>query len=173
MTKGPIARLAASSMLALAVLAAPIAVMAQEKATVLEPAQLEKLIPPRVFYRGQITTTELRNSGGVKFADGYYLLASLVDTSGYSNAVAAKFQAYLITEVPIHVNGTQVGAGTYGIGFIAGDKFAVTDVGGHIVTTVDASTDSKLERPRPLELLAEPGMSFRLYEGRKYVELKR
>ena len=173
MTKRSLASMAASGILALAILAAPMAMTAQGKATVLQPAALQKLIPARVFYRGQTTTTELRNSGGVKFGDGYYFLASLVDTSGYSNEVASKFQGYFITEVPIRVNGTRLGAGVYGIGFIGGDKFAVTDVGGHTVLTADSATDSKLERPRPLEVVADGSGKYRLYEGRKYVVLER
>lgn len=173
MTMRSLASAAASGILALAILAAPAAMTAQGKATALQPAALQKLIPPRVFYRGQTTTTELRNSGGVKFGDGYYFLASLVDTSGYSNEVASKFQAYFITEVPVRVGGVKLGAGVYGIGFLADNKFTVTDVGGHTVLTTDSATDSKLERPRPLEVLAAPGGGFRLYEGRKYVALER
>lgn len=163
----------AKAVLALAVVFVPVAMEAQEGAAVLQPAALEKLIPATVFYRGQTTTTQLRNSGGVKFSDGFYLLASLVDTSGYSNAIAAKFQAYFITEVPIRVNEIKLGAGVYGIGFVASNKFVVTDVGGHDVVTVDSTTDNEIQRLMPLQLLAQPGGSFRLYEGRRYVLLAR
>lgn len=173
MTQRSIASVAARGILALAIVATPMAVGAQGKATVLQPAVLQSLIPARVFYRGQTTTTELRNSGGVKFGDGYYVLASLVDTSGYSSGVASKFQAYFITEVPIRVGGMRLGAGVYGIGFVAGHKFVVTDVGGHDVLTVNAATDSAIEHPRPLEVLAQPGGKFRIYIGRSYVNLSR
>jgi acyl-coenzyme A synthetase/AMP-(fatty) acid ligase len=64
-----------------------------------------------VYYRGQPVATQVRNSGGVKFADGYYVLTTLVDTTGYSTAVAAKYQAYLIAEVPIKVGGEKLAAG--------------------------------------------------------------
>ncbi len=173
MIERSIANLAARGMLTLAIVVSPMAMRAQGKAAVLQPAALQSLIPATVFYRGQTTTTELRNSGGVKFGDGYYVLATLVDTSGYSNAVQSKFQAYFITEVPIRVNGMKLEAGVYGIGFIAGGKFVVTDVGSHDVLRVDSVTDSSLKRPRPLDVLAEPGGKFRLYEGRTYVVLSR
>ncbi len=173
MTKRSIARVVAMGMFALAMVAGPMAVRAQGKTTVLQPGALQELIPARVFYRGQTTTTQLRNSYGVKFSDGYYVLATLVDTSGYSNAVASKFEAYFITEVPIHVGGMRLGAGVYGIGFTAANKFVVTDVGGHTVLTVNAATDSAIKHPRPLEVLAQPGGRFRLYIGRRYVDLSR
>jgi hypothetical protein len=163
----------ARGVLALTMAAAPLASRAQQKLTVLGPSSMQKLMPASVFYRAQVATTELRNSGGVKFSDGYYVLTSLVDTSGYSSGVAAKYQAYFITEVPIHVGGTRLGAGVYGIGFIAGNKFVVTDVGAHDVLTVSSSTDSNMKRPTPLQVVAGAGSSFRLYAGRNYVVMSR
>ena len=59
------------------------------------------------------------------------------------------------------------------MGFIADNKFVVTDVGGHDVFTVDNSTDSELKRPMPLQVMADAGGGFRLYAGRKYVVFKR
>ncbi len=98
--------------------------------TVLKPADLEKLFPATVYYAGQSAPAQIRNSGGVKFGDGHYVLASLVDTSGYSTGVAAKYQGYLITEVPIKIEGKHLPAGAYGFGFLDGDRLLVTDLGG-------------------------------------------
>lgn len=168
-----IVSIAAVAVLALATAAAPIGSQAQDTLTILGPAAMQKLMPPEVFYRGQVATTQLRNSGGVKFSDGYYVLAGLVDTSGYSTGVAAKYQAYFIAEVPIHVSGTKLAAGVYGIGFIAGSRFVVTDVGAHDVLTVSSQKDSGLKRPVPLQVVAEPGGRFRLYCGRTYVTMNR
>lgn len=165
--------IAAGAVLAVAMWTAPAALRAQGKATVLEPAAMQKLMPASVFYRGQVATTQLRNSGGIKFSDGYYVLASLVDTSGYSSGVAAKYQAYFITEIPIHVGGMRLGAGAYGIGFVAGNKFVVTDLGAHDVLTVTSATDNNIKRPTPLQIVQEAGGKFRLYSGRKYVVLSR
>lgn len=163
----------AGGMLALTIASAPVALRAQQQLTVLNPSTLQKLIPATVFYRAQVATTQLRNSGGVKFSDGYYVLTALVDTSGYSNAVAAKYQAYFITEIPVRIGGVRLGAGAYGIGFIANDKFIVTDLGAHDVFTVSSTTDSNLQRPRPLDVVAGSGGSFRLYVGRRYVVISR
>ena len=159
-------------MLAVAVMASPMRILAQGD-TVLKPADTQKLLPASVYYKAQTAPTQLRNSGGVKFADGFYLLATLVDTSGYSSDVAAKYQAYFITEVPIKIGGQNLPAGVYGVGFIGGDKFVVTDVGAHDLFTVAYSTDEGLKRPMPLQVMADPTGGYRLYAGRKYVTITR
>jgi hypothetical protein len=161
-----------ASSLAVAMLAAPAAMQAQGSDTILKPADMQKLVPAMVFYRGQAASTQLRNSGGVKFADGFYVLATMVDTSGYSSGVQAKYQAYFITEVPIKVGGENLAAGVYGVGFV-GDKFLVTDVGAHDVLTVATGDDAGLKRPMPLQVVADPAGGFRLYAGRKYVSFSR
>lgn len=173
MKLGTIWKLMAAGALGLAAIAVPGRMMGQGSNIILNAANVQKLLPPSVYYRGQTATTQLRNSSGVKFADGYYVLATLIDTSGYSSDVASKYQAYFITEVPIKIGGKSLSAGVYGVGFIAGNKFAVTDVGAHDVLTVNSSVDDGIKRPMPLQVLADPGGGFRLYEGRKYVRFSR
>ena len=82
----------------------------------------------------------------MKFADGRYVLASLVDTSGYSTGVAAKYQGYLITEVPITIEGKHLPAGAYGFGFLDGDRFLVTDLGSADVLAAHSKKDSEMPR---------------------------
>jgi hypothetical protein len=168
-----ILKVAAAGAMAVAVMTAPGTTLAQGSDTVLKSADVQKLLPPAVFYKGQSATTQLRNSGGVKFADGFYVLTTLVDTSGYSTGVAAKYQAYFITEVPIKVGGQSLAAGVYGIGFIADNKFVVTDVGAHDLLTVASSEDAGLKRPMPLQIVPDPAGGFRLYAGRKYMIFSR
>ena len=144
---------------------------AQSGDQVLAAADTTKLLPASVYFKGQSATTQLRNSGGVKFADGFYVLATLVDTSGYSSDLQQKYQAYLIAEVPISIEGHKLPAGIYGVGFVDG-KFVVLDVGAHDLFSVDAHNDEVLKRPMPLKVVAEGG-GFRLYQGRKYVGFKR
>jgi hypothetical protein len=164
--------LKAAGCLAVLVVVTSITALAQGGAIILKPSDMGKLMPPSVFYRGQTATTQLRNSGGIKFADGFYVLASLVDTGGYSTGIAAKYQAYFITEVPVKAAGRSLAAGAYGIGFV-GNKFIVTDLGAHEVMAVPSATDSNLKRPMPLEIVADSGRGFRLYAGRNYVILTR
>lgn len=165
-------RFAGMTALALAVLASPLRSLAQSD-TVLKAEDAKKLLPAAVYYKAQSAPTQLRNSGGVKFSDGYYLLATLVDTSGYSSDVASKYQAYFISEVPVKIGGQSLPAGVYGVGFIADNKFVVTDVGAHDVLTVSYATDDEVKRPVPLQITSDPAGGFRLYSGRKYVAITR
>jgi hypothetical protein len=168
-----ILKFAATTTMTLAMVTAPVTMLGQSGDTVLKPADLQKLLPASVYYKGQSATTQLRNSGGVKFADGYFVLSTLVDTSGYSTDIQAKYSAYFINEVPIKIGGESLPAGIYGVGFIANDKFVVTDVGAHDVITVGSSTDAGLKRPTPLQVVADPTGGFRLYAGRRYVVFNR
>jgi hypothetical protein len=169
-----VSRITMASFLALAAALAPSRAPAQSSAgTVLAAAEARPLLPASVWYDGQSAPTELRNSGGVKFADGHYVLATIVETSGYSSAIAAKYQAYFIVEVPLHIAGQDLPAGVYGIGFVAGNKFVVTDIGGHDVFTADSTHDDAIARPRPLLVTSDPGGGFRLYVGRNYVSFNR
>jgi hypothetical protein len=161
----------ASGLIGLAMLTGSV-LIAQGAPTILKPADTAKILPATVFYRGQSATTQVRNSGGVRFSDGYFVLSSLVDTSGYSTGVAAKYQAYFITEVPIKIEGQRLAAGAYGIGFIS-SKFIVTDLGAHDVFTVSSKSDADLKRPMPLQVLPDPVRGFRLYAGRQFVVFER
>ncbi len=146
----------------------PVGAVAQGD-TVLKPADVQKLLPASVYYKGQSAPSQLRNSGGVKFSDGSYMLVTLVDNSGYASDVAAKYQAYFVTEVAIKIGGQNLPAGVYGVGFIGGDKFVVTDIGAHDVFTVSSSTDADMKRPMPMQVTTDPAGGFRLYAGRRYV----
>jgi hypothetical protein len=168
-----ILRMAAVTMAAAVMMAIPMGAKAQAGNTVLKQADIEKLLPEKVYYKGQSATTQLRNSGGVKFADGTYLLTTLVDTSGYSTGIQAKYQAYFINEEPIKIGGKKLAAGIYGIGFIDGDKLIVTDVGAHEVLTVSTGNDAGLARPRPLQVVADAAGGYRIYAGRRYVGISR
>jgi hypothetical protein len=169
-----ILKVAAGGTLALAMMASPGRLMAQQIGdTVLKAADVQKLLPQAVYYRGQTATTQLRNSGGVKFADGLFVLATLVDTSGYSSDVATKYQGYLIAEAAMKIGGENLPAGIYGVGFNGGNKFVVTDVGADDLLTVSYSVDKGIKRPMPMQVLADPAGGFRLYAGRKYVHFSR
>jgi hypothetical protein len=154
------------------VIAACIPAQAQNAANqVLSAAEATKLLPASVYFKGQSATTQLRNSSGIKFSDGSYLLAVLVDTSGYSSDVQQKYQAYFITETPIRIEGHNLVAGIYGIGFVDG-KFNVLDVGAHEIFAVPAHNDQDMKRPMPLKIVAE-GSGYRLYAGRNYIGFAR
>src|SRR6266436_4906358 len=39
-----------------------------------------KIFPDQVFFRGQVAPVQMRNTGGIRFGDDFYVLAGLVDT---------------------------------------------------------------------------------------------
>jgi len=165
-----IGKTGSAAALAVLMMAAPAAIVAQRSGDmVLKAADVQKQIPATVFYDGQQANTQLRNAGGVKFADGHYVLAVLVDNGGYSTGVAVKYQAYFVAEDPIRIGGQRLPAGVYGVGFVAGDKFVVTDVGAHDVLSVSSSADAEMKRPTPLRFEADAAGGYRLYCGRNYV----
>lgn len=141
---------------------------------ILNATEAAPFLPPAVFFRGQSASTQTRNSAGVQFSKDALLLATLVDTSGYSSSIQEKYQAYLITEVPVEFDGHRLPPGSYGFGFIAGDNFIVMDIGGHDLFTAKSARDATLRRPTPLQILNSPSSPhhFRLYAGRNFVEFR-
>ena len=109
------------------------------QASVLDAGEAAKIMPASVFFRGQSASIQGRNSGGVRFEDKSKMLVSLVDTSGYSSQVQEKYQAYLITESALNIEGHQLAPGAYGCGFISGDSFIVMDLGGHDLFTAHST----------------------------------
>lgn len=145
------------------------------KEVVLKAADITpKIFPERVFFRGQCAPVQLRNTGGVHFADDFYALAGLVDSSGYSTGLKEKYQGYLITEVTLEIGGQSLKPGAYGFGFLAGEKFVVMDLGANNALAVTSQHDAEMKRPVPLQVAAAgTAGSYRLYAGRDHVEFRR
>ena len=145
------------------------------KEGVLKAAEVgDKLFPDKVFFRGQSASVQARNTGGVRYADDFLVMAGLVDNSGYSTGLKEKYQAYLITEVAIEIGGQTLKPGAYGFGFLDANKFVVMDLGANDVLQVSSTNDKDMKRPVPLQVAAgsEAG-KYRLYKGRDYVEFHR
>jgi len=139
---------------------------------VLAPAEVERLMPPSVFFSGQSATVQIRNSAAIRFAGGGITLAGMVDTGGYSSAVRDRYQFYVLTDTAIEIGGKHVAAGAYGGGFLA-DGFLLMDLGGHELARVPVTQDASMKRPRPLQIVAaSQAGEYRLYVGRGYVSLK-
>jgi hypothetical protein len=148
---------------------------AEGKEVVLKAADVTaKIFPERVFFRGQTAPVQFRNSGGVHFADDLYILAGMVDSSGYSTGIKEKYQAYLLTEVTLEIAGQTLKPGAYGIGFLNGGKFVVMDLGANDLFQAASQRDAEMKRPVPLQVVASATAgTYRLYAGRDYVEFRR
>ncbi len=151
---------------------------AKPREGVLKPADLANLMPPEVFFRGQSASVQMRNSAGIRYADGMLTMAALVDTSGYSSGIQQRYQAYLITEVPLQLgdsgHAVNLPPGAYGVGFIQNNRFVVMDLGAHELRNVGSQRDEILHRAMPLQVLdGSQADVYRLYEGRSYVTVRR
>jgi hypothetical protein len=148
---------------------------APKKEIVLAAKDLDsKVLPDKVFFRGQSAPVQARNAGGVHFADDFYLLAMLVDNSGYSTGIREKYQAYLITEVPLEIGGQTLKPGAYGCGFLENNKFGVMDLGANDLFQVTSTRDADIKHPVPLQIMAtSEARKYRFYHGRDYVEFQR
>lgn len=146
------------------------AAMAQEQPVVLAGAELTRVVPSSFYFEGQSAPTQMRNAAAARFGPKRHVIAGLVDTSGYSSEIRAKYEGFFITDSAIAVGGTDLGVGAYGFGFSNDGKFNVFDVAGNRLLSVDAAKDSALRRPRPL-MMVKGSDGLRLYSGRDYVTI--
>jgi hypothetical protein len=141
---------------------------AQDKAVVLDEKDSARVVPSSFYFEGQSAPTQMRNSAAARFGSNRLVIAGLVDTSGYSTGVRAKYQGFLITDSAIIIGGKELATGAYGFGFSDDGKFNVLDVGGNTVMSAGATKDSALRRPRPLMMVNEKD-GLRFYAGRSYI----
>ena len=153
---------------ALVLLAITGLVTAQEQATLLTGTQLTRVVPTGFYFQGLSAPTQMRNSAAARFGTDRYVIAGLVDTSGYSADVREKYVGFLITDSAIKLNGESLAAGAYGFGFATEGKMTILDLAGKDLLSVAITNDKSLRRPRPLMMSADPG-GVRLYSGRNYV----
>jgi hypothetical protein len=159
---------ARSLVLVLILCATPGLVAAQNSVTVLEGAELAKVVPPGFYFQGQSAPTQMRNSAAARFGSDRYVVAGMVDTSGYSADIRGKYLGFLITDSPIKIGELQLGTGAYGFGFTKDGKFVVLDLSGKEIFSGSPIADNELKRPRPL-MMIKSGAAVRFYVGRSYV----
>jgi hypothetical protein len=143
------------------------------KPGVLDRTEAAAILPKTVYYKGLSATIQGRNSAGIRFGNGELVLVTMVDTSGYSSAVAQTYQAYLLNEVHLKIGDKVLPPGAYGFGFIGGDHMVVMDIAGNELLRATTTRDPQLARPDPLHIVADEGMPghYRLYLGRSYITL--
>ncbi len=135
---------------------------------VLPQQQVDRILPPSVYYKGQSAPLQLRNAAAVRSASGAVAWVSLVDTSGYSTGVREQYQFYFVTEAPLRFGTVAVPAGAYGGGFLPDGTAVLLDLGAHEFARTAAPTDAAMRRPRPLQVVAD-GAGYRLYLGKQFV----
>jgi hypothetical protein len=142
--------------------------LAQEKAVVLVDAELKRVVPTSFYFQGLSAPTQMRNAVAARLGKDRYVISGLVDTSGYSADIRAKYVGFLITDSAITLNGQSLPSGAYGFGFGTEGKLTVMDLGGKDLLSVAITNDKVLRRPRPLMMAADAN-GVRLYNGKDYV----
>jgi hypothetical protein len=148
----------------------PFLVAAQDQTTLLTGADLTRVVPTGFYFQGLTAPTQMRNSAAARFGASRYVIAGLVDTSGYAADVRAKYEGFLITDSAITINGSELGVGAYGFGFTNDGKLNVLDLAGNEILSVSTTKDTKLKRPRPL-MMTKSANGIRLYNGKDYAEI--
>lgn len=149
---------------------APLLGNGQDRATILTGTDLSRIVPPGFYFQGLSAPTQMRNSAATRFGANRYVIAGLVDTSGYAADVRAKYEGFLITDSPIAINGSELGTGAYGFGFSNNGKLNILDLAGNEILSVSTTRDDRLRRPRPLMMMKSDN-GVRLYSGRDYAEI--
>jgi hypothetical protein len=168
----------ASLILSFAVFAAPVLTGAtaarQRGPVVLEGDDLTRVVPTSFYFEKQSAPTQMRNASAVQWGRGErarLVIAGLVDTSGYSSEVRAKYQGFFISDAPVTIGGRMLPTGAYGFGFAGNGRVNIFDVGGRRILSAPAMKDTRLQRPRPLMFTTEYG-DVRLYSGRDYAVIR-
>ena len=132
--------------------------------------QAGPLMPPSVFFDGQIATVQTRNSAALRLGRNKIFLAGLVDSSGYSSGVRDRYQGIFLLTAPSLLAGKRLAPGAYGFGFL-GDQMAVMDLGANDILRAPVTQDPTLKRPMPLQILPDAAhpTGARLYLGRSFV----
>lgn len=146
------------------------AVAAQNAPVVLTGADLTQVVPPGFYFQGQTAPTQMRNAAAARFGAKRYVIAGMVDTSGYSADVRARYEGFLITDSAITINGSRLGVGAYGFGFSNDGKLNILDLAGNEILSVSTTMDNQLRRPRPLQMTSA-GDKIRLYSGKQYATI--
>ena len=149
------------------------AINAQERAApeVLNETEASKIVPASFYFAGQSAPTQLRNSAVARIGKDRYVIAGLVDTSGYSTEVSGKYEGFFITDSPVTVSGKQLATGAYGFGFSADGKLHIFDLSSKEIMWAATTSDKEMKRPRPL-MMSVAANGVRFYKGKNYALIK-
>jgi len=149
-------------------LAGGFSIIAQNTFEVLNDAEKARVVPTNFYFAGQSAPTQIRNAAAARIGKDRFIIAGMVDTSGYSSEIAAKYEGFFITDSPISIGGETLGAGAYGFGFSSDGKVNILDLGSKPVPSAVTQNDSDMKRPRPLQMISE-ARGIRFYKGKNYV----
>ncbi len=133
-----------------------------------EKSELEKIVPESFYFAGLSGGTQRRNSSVAKLGDKRFIVAGLVDVSGYSTDISGVYEGFFITDSAVDFGSEELCVGAYGFGFAKDGTVNIFDLGARKILTVKTEKDDEMRRPRPLMMTAD-AKGIRLYKGRDYV----
>jgi hypothetical protein len=142
-------------------------VLAQPKYEVLAEEALKRIVPTGFYFAGQSAETQMRNSAAAQIGKDRFIIAGMVDTSGYSTEIQGIYEGFFITDSTIKIGGKTLKTGAYGFGFTK-EAINIFDLSSKQIFTAKASEDTELKRPRPLMMTADT-KGIRFYKGKTYV----
>jgi hypothetical protein len=140
----------------------------QSKYEVLSGETLKRIVPTSFYFAGQSAETQIRNAAAAKIGENRFVIAGLVDTSGYSTEISGKYEGFFITDSPIKFGDKVLNTGAYGFGFAPNNKVNVFDLSSKQILFVKTVNDQEIKRPRPLMMTVD-AKGIRLYKGKFYV----
>lgn len=145
------------------------AINAQEQNApeVLNQTASARIVPTSFYFAGQSAPTQVRNSAVARIGRDRFIVAGLVDTSGYSTEISGKYEGFFITDSPVSIGGKQLATGAYGFGFSAAGKLRIFDLSSKEILSVETKTDSEMKRPRPL-MMSVGSDGVRFYKGKNF-----
>lgn len=138
------------------------------KNEILSGDELKRVVPSSFYFAGQSADTQMRNAAAAKIGEKHFIIAGLVDTSGYSTEISGKYEGFLITDSPVKIGDRMLETGAYGFGFAKGGKVNIFDLGSKEILSVSTENDAEMKRPRPL-MMSSDAKGVRLYKGKYYV----
>ena len=147
---------------------------AQNGITVVTETRLKQLLPASVFIDGENVPTQERNAALVQLSNGKVLLASLIDTAGYSSAYQEKYTGVLLSQTGFTIGSKALDAGAYAFGRKKNGE-AITlyiySLGGEQLAEIATQKQDNLRPVKPLQVIVNSDGSARLYFGPSYVSL--
>ena len=135
---------------------------------VLAGAALTKVVPKSFYFAGQSAETQTRNAAAAKIGNERFIVAGMVDTSGYSSEISGKYEGFFITDSPVKIGDKTLDTGAYGFGFATEGQIKIFDLSSKEILSVATQADADMKRPRPLQMTAD-AKGVRFYKGKNYV----
>ena len=135
---------------------------------ILTGAELTRIAPKSFYFAGQSAETQMRNTAAARIGKDRFVIAGMVDTSGYSTEISGKYEGFFITDSPVRIGDKTLDTGAYGFGFTAGGQIRIFDLSSKEILSVATQADAAMTRPRPMQMTMD-AKGIRFYKGKNYV----